>query len=97
MTPRRKETRPADSHRDKSTPTESENGSATATSAQLYTPKQAAEMLTVKESWLRRKAGTRSIPCTFLGKHLRFSERDLHAIIAHGARTPAARRGRPRR
>lgn len=97
MTPRRKQTRPSDIHRDRSTPTENENNSATSTSAQLYTPKQAAEMLAVKESWLRRKAGTRSIPCTFLGKHLRFSERDLHAIINHGATTPAVHRGRPRR
>ena len=71
--------------------------SVPAFSAQLYTPAQAAEVLAVKESWLRRKAGTRSISCTFLGKHLRFSERDLHAIITDGATTPTARRGRPRR
>jgi len=63
---------------------------------QLYTPAQAAEILTVRESWLRRKAGSRAIPCTFLGKHLRFSARDLDSIITDGATTPAPRRGRPR-
>jgi excisionase family DNA binding protein len=51
----------------------------------LYTPAEAAEMLKVKESWLRRKAGQRAIPCTFLGKHLRFSLRDLYHISQKGA------------
>ena len=46
----------------------------------LYTPAEAAGMLKVRESWLRRKAGQRTIPCTFLGKHLRFSVRDLREI-----------------
>lgn len=53
----------------------------------LYTPARAAELLAVKESWLRRKAGQRVIPCTFIGKHLRFSGRDLNAIIESGAET----------
>lgn len=53
----------------------------------LYTPAQAAGFLAVKESWLRRKAGTRTIPCTFLGKHLRFSAADLHAITTAGSHT----------
>lgn len=63
---------------------------------QLYTPSAAAEILAVKESWLRRKAGTRSIPCTFLGRHLRFSRQDLHAIAHQGAQPIARHRGRPR-
>ncbi|WP_184480013.1 helix-turn-helix domain-containing protein [Saccharopolyspora gloriosae] len=63
----------------------------------LYTPKQAADLLTIKESWLRRKAGNRTIPCTFLGKHLRFSEHDIRSIINQGETTPPARHGRPRR
>lgn len=63
---------------------------------QLFTPSRAAELLAVKESWLRRKAGTRSIPCTFLGRHLRFSLEDLRAIKHQGAQPPARRRGRPR-
>lgn len=50
----------------------------------LYTPGEAAEMLRVRESWLRRKAGERTIPCTFIGKHLRFSRANLRAIIDAG-------------
>jgi len=52
----------------------------------LYTPARAAELLAVRESWLRRRAGRRQVPCTFLGKHLRFSAADLRAITAQGAR-----------
>ncbi len=48
----------------------------------LYTPAQAAQRLQVGESWLRRRAAARTMPCTFLGKHLRFSPADLAAIIA---------------
>lgn len=58
----------------------------------LYTPAQAAALLAVKESWLRRKAGQRAIPCTFVGKHLRFSTHDLRAITALGAQPVAAHR-----
>ncbi|MFJ6677352.1 helix-turn-helix domain-containing protein [Actinosynnema sp. NPDC091369] len=53
----------------------------------LHTPAQAARALSVRESWLRRMAGRREIPCTFLGKHLRFSDADLLAIVRGGART----------
>lgn len=64
----------------------------------LYTPAQAADVLNVRESWLRKKAAARAIPCTFVGKHLRFSGSDLDEIIRAGARKPTAlRRGRPRR
>lgn len=62
----------------------------------LYTPAQAAEMLSVKESWLRRKAGRRAIPCTFVGKHLRFSLADLRGIAEDGAQAVRPARGRPR-
>jgi excisionase family DNA binding protein len=51
---------------------------------QLHTPGEAAEILTVKESWLRRKASQRLIPCTFIGKHLRFSTADLQQITEAG-------------
>jgi excisionase family DNA binding protein len=65
----------------------------------LYTPAAAAERLTVGESWLRRKAGQRLIPCTFVGKHLRFTDEDLRAIVAAGRRGPRNRdqTGRPGR
>jgi excisionase family DNA binding protein len=54
----------------------------------LYTAEQAAALLQVSPSWLRKKATARAIPCTFIGKHLRFSVTDLSAIIAAGAYTP---------
>ncbi len=63
---------------------------------QLYTPAEAAQALKVPESWLRKKAAARMIPCTFVGKHLRFSSTDLAQIMEAGARhpRPAARRAR---
>ena len=57
----------------------------------LYTAEQAAELLHVRVSWLRKKASARAIPCTFVGKHLRFSPADLAAIIAAGASKPTRR------
>jgi excisionase family DNA binding protein len=60
----------------------------------LYTPEQAAELLGVKPSWLRRKAAARQVACTFVGKHLRFSRADLEAIITAGKQVPRTRRRR---
>ncbi len=51
----------------------------------LHTPAQAAEVLAVRESWLRRRAAERRVPCTFVGKHLRFSHADVVAIAAAAA------------
>jgi excisionase family DNA binding protein len=53
-----------------------------------YTPEQAAVLLAVRPSWLRRAAAAGEIACTYLGKHLRFSDADLHAIIADNAAGP---------
>ncbi|MCK2243667.1 MULTISPECIES: helix-turn-helix domain-containing protein [unclassified Crossiella] len=73
----------------------------------LCTPAQAAALLQVRESWLRRRAACRQVPCTFLGKHLRFSRLDLEQILADAARpaettrrtipVPGARPRRPER
>jgi excisionase family DNA binding protein len=64
------------------------------TTALLHTPADAARLLAVPESWLRRKAGRRQIPCTFVGKHLRFSAANLAEITDTGAQTVrVARRG----
>lgn len=63
----------------------------------LYTPAEAAEMLKVPESWLRKKAAARAVPCTFVGKHLRFSADDLAKIIKVGTRAPVTSAQRPRR
>lgn len=64
---------------------------------QLYTPAQAADLLAVPESWLRRQAGQRRIPSTRIGKHLRFSATDLGDIVAAGHRQPRRRGARPTR
>ena len=64
---------------------------------QLHTPAEAAGILRVRESWLKTKAAARVIPCTFIGKHLRFSDDDIAAIMQAGARQPVASRDpRPR-
>lgn len=66
----------------------------------LYTPAEGAKLLRVRESWLRRKAAARVVPCTFLGRHLRFSRADLAAIVAGHAQpvgTGKHRRRRPSR
>ena len=59
--------------------------------AQLHTPAEAAEILRIRESWLRAKAAARAIPCTFIGKHLRFSDDDIAQIMAEGVRQPVTR------
>jgi excisionase family DNA binding protein len=63
----------------------------------LYTPAEAAAMLRVRESWLRRKVAARLIPSTFLGRHLRFSATDLATIVAAHAQPIGVRRRRRRR
>jgi excisionase family DNA binding protein len=63
-----------------------------ATASVLYTPAEAAQLLKVRESWLRKKAAARQVPCTFLGKHLRFSPADVAAIITAAAQPAVGRR-----
>jgi excisionase family DNA binding protein len=60
----------------------------------VYTPEEAARLLGVRPSWLRRKAAARAIPCTLLGKHLRFSRADLVAIVSAGEQAPRSQRRR---
>lgn len=52
---------------------------------ELHTVAEAAVILKVRESWLRTKASARLIPCTFVGKHLRFSDEDIAEIMRAGA------------
>jgi hypothetical protein len=66
----------------------------------LLLPSEAAQLLKVRESWLRKKAAARLIPCTYVGKHLRFSPqgccRDRRRRRTAGDRPPtttARRRG----
>jgi hypothetical protein len=56
----------------------------------LYTPAEAARMLAVPESWLRRRVTAHLATHTVLGKHLRFSHADLVAIATAAARPAAA-------
>lgn len=62
----------------------------------VYTPAEAAALLTIGEFWLRRQAAAHLIPCTFVGKHLRFTDADIAAIIAAGARPATGCRPRRR-
>jgi hypothetical protein len=55
---------------------------------QLHTAAEAAGILKVRESWLKTKAAARLIPCTFIGKHLRFSDDNIAEIMKAGARQP---------
>lgn len=55
----------------------------------LYTAEQAAALLQIPASWLRRKATARAVPCVFIGKHLRFSPHNLEMIIQGGMCAPA--------
>ena len=59
---------------------------------ELHTVAEAARILKVRESWLKTKAAAWLIPCTFVGKHLRFSDSDLAEIMQAGARQPVTAR-----
>jgi hypothetical protein len=60
--------------------------------SELHTAAEAVGILKVRESWLKAKASARLIPCTFVGKHLRFSDDDIANIMRAGARQPIASR-----
>jgi hypothetical protein len=63
-------------------------------SGELHTVSEAAGILKVRESWLKTKASARMIPCTFIGKHLRFSDGDIAEIMRAGVRRPVTSRVR---
>ncbi|MFJ3993102.1 helix-turn-helix domain-containing protein [Streptomyces sp. NPDC090032] len=81
-------------HTAQSTPANAAVGTNRAEVARLFTAEQAAEVLQVPPSWLRKKAAAGAIPHTRIGRHLRFSAGDLQRLVAAGQRGPAdARRG----
>jgi excisionase family DNA binding protein len=88
--------RPTRSNRPAVAPTVVEEPAGTGAGPLLYTPAEAARRLRVRESWLRKKAAAREVPCTFLGRHLRFSPTDLATIVAACARPAVGRRARRR-
>jgi hypothetical protein len=62
----------------------------------LYTKEQAAERLggIVTPYWLRINAAARRIPCTYVGKRLCFSEKNLADLLEQCDQTP---KKKPRR
>lgn len=71
-----------------------DSGGPSRSGVEVFTPAEAAALLKVPESWLRKRATARQVPCTFLGKHLRFSAQDLEQIIRDGHRDPLTERAR---
>ena len=55
----------------------------------MYSITEAAEVLNVPVSWLRRQVTAREIPHARLGRHIRFTEAHLAAIVAEGERRAA--------
>ncbi len=52
----------------------------------LYSLQEAADLLNVPASWLRTAIAHRTVPHTRLGRHVRFTEAHLAAIVAEGER-----------
>ncbi|HET7405896.1 MAG TPA: excisionase family DNA-binding protein [Actinomycetales bacterium] len=66
----------------------------------LLTIPEAATELHVPEGWLRKKVTAREVPFTRLGKHVRFTDDQLRAIVIAGEVLPIvvpARQGLSRR
>lgn len=61
----------------------------------LLTTEEAAEILRVSYSWLKKAAQRRDVPCTHIGRAVRFSRAHLEQIIAAGERPPLS--AQPRR
>jgi excisionase family DNA binding protein len=50
-------------------------------SLRLFTPKEASEILRVRQSWIERQAASRKIPFTMLGGCYRFTAEHLSRIV----------------
>jgi len=59
-------------------------------SPRLLTIAEAAAVLNVPENWLRKKVAAHAVPCTRLGKHVRFTNEHLDQIIEAGEQRPIA-------
>ncbi|GAA4085054.1 hypothetical protein [Actinomadura miaoliensis] len=62
-----------------------------------HPPAEAAELIGISESALRKGAAARTFPSTLIAGRLSFSDDNLAAIIAAGDRQPIARRTARRR
>jgi excisionase family DNA binding protein len=54
----------------------------------LYTVSQAAAILHLAEAWIYERTRKKAIPHRKLGKHIRFTDSDLSAIVQMGFRGP---------
>ena len=52
------------------------------------TTAEAAEILCVSYSWLKKAAQRREVPCTQIGRAIRFSRTHVDEIIAAGEKQP---------
>ncbi|MCW2498744.1 MAG: DNA-binding protein [Frankiales bacterium] len=57
--------------------------------AQLLTPADVAELLSVTEAWVRRRAAAHLIPCTRLGRQVRFTAEQVQQIVETAAQPVA--------
>ncbi|MFI6986110.1 helix-turn-helix domain-containing protein [Embleya sp. NPDC050154] len=48
----------------------------------LYEVDEVVRMTKLPRTWLTRRAGEKRIPCSYLGKYLRFSADDIRELIA---------------
>ncbi len=63
----------------------------------LYSIPELAEILNVPEEWVRKAVTARRIPFCYVGRHVRFSEEDLQAILDMGRRHLESQAELPRR
>lgn len=63
----------------------------------LFTFAEAAQITTLPESWLRKAVTERRIAFRKIGKHVRFAQADLDALVAATAVAPALTPLRPAR
>jgi excisionase family DNA binding protein len=47
----------------------------------LLTLTGAAAVLSVPESWLRKRVASHTVPCTRLGRHIRFTRQQIDQIV----------------
>ncbi|HEX3827274.1 MAG TPA: helix-turn-helix domain-containing protein [Sporichthyaceae bacterium] len=57
----------------------------------LYSISEAAQILNVPRTWLRDKVTARAVPHTRLGRHVRFTDAHLAAIIERGEQATPSR------
>ncbi|MFJ8955085.1 helix-turn-helix domain-containing protein [Streptomyces sp. NPDC102381] len=65
--------------------------SVPARDVRLFTADQAADLLQIPASWLRKKAAAGQIAHTRIGRHLRFCRADLEQLINNGRRSVGRR------